>query len=517
MEAAVTYRRETWNRFLHTILERLPPLIAKYSDSNQKPISDVFDILSQGNVHTQKERIKFLAKMDEFVRNTMENEKYYQTPFLWFSNTFFLNSQRLLVEASFHADDFIQYLVRVLRGNPSTPGFFQLIKDKTPLSDLKWETLQYYCNEIHDPLTEIQMDILRVIYSMVNSDPLRAMDQHYLTREIAQQIQVTKQFRGLHHLFSRLDARWGVWMFSEAFGISMLMFKLTMTKQRKLEPFLDFHSPESFVFQMSNVYCISDFPDSFFGFIYIPSECITHFYTYLEQGVENNYLSEFLIDPVLTTQAGSSLALYSVDDGWEESYIPLEIKNAIESRRRIQSKDISVKLGYVTPQLSNRLNYQILESPEQAIRVYINTNESFSFGNLPIKLGKDYHNSVFTQADLALLAKFFSKKIAGPTFTVRNILNEFSLDMFWVEIPSKWECTVPLFLHLLPWSSVLTTDKKIILITTLTSYLLDWIKNHLSWHVVQFSSVFRSKTLREEWYDFQNGKWRCPQFLDLNK
>ena len=515
MKSEVSYRRETWNRFLQTILERLPRLIASYSSSEQKIISEVFDILSQGNVSTQEERNKFLANMDQFVRKNMERVEYYQTPFLWFSNTFFLNAQRLLVEASFHADDFIQYLVRVLRGNPSTLGFFQLIQNKTQLSDLKWEALQYYCNEIHDPLTEFQMDILRVIYSMVNSDPLRAMDQHYLTREIVKGVHVTKQFRGLHHLFSRLDARWGVWMFSEAFGISMSMFKLIMAKDHTIDSFLDFYSPESFVFQMSNVYGSPNDSNTYFGFFYTPSSCVSQLTSFLEQGIENNHLSEFQLEPVLTTQAGSSLALYSADSGWEES-LPQEFKNAIESRRRIHSKDISVKLGSVTPQLSNRLNYKVLESPEQAIRVYINTNESFSFGNLPIKLGEDYHKSVFTQADLALLAKFFSKKIAGPTFTIRNILNEFSLDLYWVEIPSRWECTTPIFLHLLPWASVLSTGRKTVLITPLTSYLLNWIKNHLSWHIVQISSVFRSKSLREEWYDFQNGKWKCPRFLKVN-
>ncbi len=513
----MTYRRETWNRFLQTILQRIPPLISNYSPSDQMLIRTVFEILSNSGVSTKEERDRFLTNMDQFVQDTIDEMDYFQTPFLWFSNTFFLNSQRLLLEASFHADDFIQYLVRVLRGDTDTQGFFQLLQNKTSLKDLKWEALQYYCNEIHDPLTEVQIDILRVIYAMVNSDPLRAMDQHYITREIANNVQVPKQFRGLHHLFSRLDSRWGVWMFPEAFGISILLFRLTLAKTRELESLIDFLAPENVVLAMSNVYCNPDKPKSFFGFIYTPSETVTQLTAYFEQMLGNDDLSDFLIEPIISTQAGSSLALYSSGNGWEDVYLPQQFKNAIESRRSINPKDVSLKMGCITPQLSNRLNYKLLESPQQAISVYIKAYKAFSFGNLPIKLGEDYHNSVFSQADLALLAKFFSKKIAGPTFTVRNILNEFSLDMFWVEIPPKWKCTAPRFLHWLPWASILSTADKTILIAPLTSNLLNWIENQLSWHIEQIHTVFRPKGLKEAWYDYQKVSWKIPRILDLNK
>ncbi|MHA2387877.1 MAG: hypothetical protein ACXACW_04065, partial [Candidatus Hodarchaeales archaeon] len=137
----MTYRREAWNRFLQTILKRIPPLITNYSASEQILISAVFEILSQGSVSTQGERDRFLASMDQFVRNTTDEIEYFNTPFLWFSNTFFLNARRLLVEASFHADNFIQYLVRVLRGDTNTQGVFQLLQNQTSLKDLKWELL----------------------------------------------------------------------------------------------------------------------------------------------------------------------------------------------------------------------------------------------------------------------------------------------------------------------------------------------------------------------------------------
>ncbi len=512
----MTYRRETWNRFLHTILERIPPLISSYSVSDRELINSVFDILAEGRVSTQEERSKFLINMDNFVKKTIDAIEYFNIPFLWFANTFFLNAQRLLVEASFHADDFIQYLVKVLRGDPHTQGFFQLLQNNTPLKDLMWEALQYYCNEIHDPLTEIQMKILEVIYSMVNSDPLRAMDQHYLTREIAKSVQVTKQFRGLHHLFSRLDARWGVWMFSEAFGISMLLFKLTLSKGQKIAAHLDFLSQTNAVLQMSNVYCNPEDPDEFFGFLYVPNETVSHLTTYLENKLALGEFNNLLIERVIGTQAGSSLVLYTADNGWEDVYVPIEFKDTIESRRQIEINDRHSRLGCITPQLSNRINYKVLESPERAIRVYIKTSKAFSFGNLPIKLGTDYHNSVFSQADLALLAKFFAKRIAGPTFTVRNVLNEFSLDMYWIEIPSKWECTAPTFLTLLPWASVLSSQNRSILIAPLSVNLLNWIKKKLSWNTLQIRTVFRAKVLQEEWYDFQKGRWKIPPFLQAN-
>ncbi len=509
----MTYRRETWNRFLRTILERIPPLIINYSQSDQDLINSVFEILSQGNVSTQEDREKFLTSMDKFVKENINSIEYFQAPFLWFSSTFFLNAQRLLIEARFHADDFIQYLVKVLRGDSHNQGFFQLLQNKIPLQDLKWESLQYYCNEIYDPLTKTQIEILRIIYSMVKTDPLRAMDQHFITREIAQNIQVTKQFRGLHHLFSRLDARWGVWMFSEAFGLSMLQFNIILSDTQSLEDTIDFLSPESVVLQMSNIYNNPNNPESYFGFLYVPNDTASQLIAYLEDQRNTGHFAELQINPVLTNQAGSSLALYVPESGWENTYIPIDIRDSIESRRTIKPKEIVSYLGYVTPQLSNNLDYKVLESPEQAIQLYIKSSNAFSFGNLPIKRGEDYHNSIFSQSDLALLAKFFSKNIAGPTFTVRNILNEYSLDMYWIEIPAKWECTAFTFLHLLPWSSVLTTIDKTILIAPLSSNILRWIKTSLEWNISPIHSVFRSRSLTEEWYNFQEEVWNPPRFL----
>ena len=217
----MTYRRETWNRFLSTILSQIPPLISQYPSNEQEILSPFLTLLSQNEVDTIKQREKFLDGIDKLTNEYHTSDRYIETPFLWFSVTFLLNAQRLLVEASFHVDVFIQYLVKVLRGDEEEQGVYQLLRQNVSVNNIKWEKLQYYCNtNLSDPLSEDQLEIIKVLYSLVNKMPLQGMNQYYITREIAEKVSINKQFRGLHHLFSRLDARWGAWMFPPVFELS---------------------------------------------------------------------------------------------------------------------------------------------------------------------------------------------------------------------------------------------------------------------------------------------------------
>ena len=512
----MTYRRETWNRFLSTILSQIPPLISQYPSNEQEILSLFLHLLSQNEVDTFKQREKFLDSIEKLINEYHTSDRYIETPFLWFSVTFLLNAQRLLIEASFHADLFIQYLVKVLRGDEEEQGVYQLLRQNVSVSNIKWEKLQYYCNtNLIDPLSEEQLEIIKVLYSLVNKMPLQGMNQYYITKEIAEKVTINKKFRGLHHLFSRLDARWGAWMFPPVFELSLVMFMIKTHTSSDNFDLNTFKLDCNFVMGMSNVYKIPKKENTFSGFIYVPKRLLNALLDYFNEKENEKQIEIIYLEPVKSVQAGTSLALYLQGIGWENKIIPKKFLNSVERRGRYRAEPHLTKLSSVTPKMRlGKFTYNNLDFPEQAIKLYIKIYSAISFANLPIGLKGDFQTSAITQSDLALLSKFFAKKIAGPTFQVRNILSEFSLDLYWIEIPKNSSSTSLTFLHWLPISSVLNTKSTSILISQLTPNIFNWVKKKLGWNVFAIQPYFRSKVMVDNFYNYQDLQWMTPQLLD---
>jgi len=511
----MTYRRETRNRFLSTILSQIPPLIPQYPSNEQEILTQFYELLAQNKVDTFKQRECFLESIETLTNEFHTLDRYIETPFLWFSVTFLLNAQRLLVEATFHADSFIQYLVRALRGDEEVLGVFQLLRQKISVNDTKWEKLQYFCNiDLSNPLSEKQMEIIKVLYSLVNKTPLQGMNQYHITKVIAEKVSVNSQFRGLHHLFSRLDARWGVWMFPPVFELSLVMFMIkTLKSDFDLNAFkLDCN----YVMGMSNVFKLPEEENVFSGFVYVPKRLLNVLIDYFMEKENENKIEIICLEPVTSVQAGTSLALYLERIGWENQLIPKKFLDSVERRGVYKADTHSTSISCVTPNMKlGKFTYKKLDLPEQAIKLYIKMYSSVSFTNLPIGLKGDLQTSAITQSDLALLSKFFAKKAAAPTFQLRNVLSEFSLDLFWIEIPPNSFNTSLTFLHWLPMSSLFTTTQdKMILVSQLTPNISNWIKNNLGWNIFSIQPYFRSKIMLDSFYNYQELKWATPEILD---
>ena len=512
----MSYRRETWNRFLSTILSQIPPLISQYSSHEQEILTPFYTLFAENKVDTHKQRGRFLEQLKIITNEHYNLDSYIDTPFLWFSVTFLLNAQRLLIEASFHADTFIQYLVRVLRGDDEVLGVFRLLRQKSSIHDIKWEKLQYYCNtDLNDPLSEKQLEIIKVLYALVNKKSIQGMNQYYITKEISEKVSVNKKFRGLHHFFSRLDARWGVWMFPPAFELSLIMFMVKTCKSKSDFDLNAFKLDTNFVMGMSNVYQLLEEDNIFSGFIYVPKRLYNVLIDYFKKKENNDQIEIIYLEPITSVQAGTSLAMYLEGFGWENQIIPESFLNSVEKREKIKTDRFLESVSSVTPKMNVRkFTYNDLDVPEQAIKLYINTYSAMSFANLPIGLKGDFQTSVITQSDLALLSKFFAKKIAAPTFQLRNALSEFSLDMFWMEIPQNSSRTIQTFLHWLPMSSLISTGDKSVLITQLTPNIFNWIKKSLKWNIFPIQPLFRSKVMIDNFYNYQDLQWMTPQLLD---
>ena len=149
-------------KMIKTVISQLPPLIQHYPDSDQVLLNNFLELLQYFEEADYK-RSKLISRLTEYTNSLQGADIYLQTPFLWFTKTYFQNAQATLTCATFRADSFYRYLSRYLRHAGGSPGVFELLRKHTKLENLEWEQLQYTSNKIETPLSTSKLNLIETI------------------------------------------------------------------------------------------------------------------------------------------------------------------------------------------------------------------------------------------------------------------------------------------------------------------------------------------------------------------
>ena len=144
-------RRENIIRFITLIVDQLPESFQEYNSQDQQILSEVVKPL-QAFHKANYDRGGLAQEFAITRKKVIDSDEYLSVPFYWFLDSFFENAEITLETCSFHADTFFEYLLHSLKGSGKTVGMFHLLKQAIPLTDLKWEELQYECAKLKIPL-----------------------------------------------------------------------------------------------------------------------------------------------------------------------------------------------------------------------------------------------------------------------------------------------------------------------------------------------------------------------------
>lgn len=499
-------RRENIRKYIQVIIEQLPRYIHKYSVDDQKFLTLFLEPLSYYE-EVDNNREKLAKRLRNSQNQFINSEIYVKHPFSWFAVTFFENAEVALQNSSFHADDFFDYILPILRGTAGEDnGVFQLIRKNASLDDLKWENLQYFCSKLRVPLSINQLQILNRIYEFIRLKPWSVLRPRRLRSMLLEQDKTPILSRELPKLFSILNAFWTVGPNNyPAFGLKSLFLQCKLTSKVNLEEILDFGDKQNYILQTSLISSIRNNPNEYIGIIMLPTQQHEAFQDYLKTKMSEGFIKSFQLDEIIENRWSCSLNKYQTETGWQE--IPkTQWDQAVHimKLKYLPRRRKSVNLSFLTPKIDNSWNFLQLSDPLAGIRL-ICENNVFTFNDLLTK--------TYSSDDFHILKQLFEKQVLFLDFNVLRLRDEYSLDVYWIETPKISLYQLKKLLDLVPDARIVYTENNSYIRTHLSDYMVRRITRDLDWTIYPVLPAHNITQRNIKMFNEKSVSWRIPRIF----
>ncbi|MFX0181473.1 MAG: hypothetical protein ACFE95_00225 [Candidatus Hodarchaeota archaeon] len=505
---------EIWKRFLKEILSQLPDLIKKYPRSDQIHLNDFYTVLKRYSVDTKPDRVVVHSNFEKYIQKHQNSEDYLRLPFLWFSRRYFSNANLLLSVEGLYAAQFYGYLVQHLRGNSKTLGAFQLIRNITPLSDLAWEKLQYEAFKLRAPLTREQLIILETIYSFNMEEGIQALNPNRLRAMISKRIRLKKQSKYLLNFFTIIEAQWAFRFFPQAIGLKQLYFHIQLDESTKLKEIIDFNDPNNGILATSQVYMTKGFHNTYTGIITVPDQVMEKIKTYLQDWERKGRVIIHELTEIIGSRISCSITRYFPEEGWRA----LSQSDLNDLLQKLQTKhprksSVSPDLYFMTNSFNPNWNYLFHTTPSEIIKLYCKFFPRFFYKTPFLSANKRQESQYLSKAELKLLKLLFKRGVLNLAFSPNRLINEFSLDFYWIKIPPISSEQLTRLLPFLPYAHIIFTQSNNFMWAYLTARLAKWFNEKLDWMTIPIQLGHIRLNPEISWYDSNKNQWKPPLIL----
>jgi hypothetical protein len=506
--------RESFQRFLRTIVDILPPYIEKYPPSDQLLLNDFLSVLQHYD-KADYQRNKLSNRFKKYCDSLLGTDQYIKTAFLWFSFTYFSNANILLNVSKFYADVFYGYLVKHLRGSSKVPGVFDLIRKNVPLTNFAWEQLQYESHKLLVPLTDDQLQVLKNVYSVVMEGGVDTLDSRKLKAQIVNDLSFPKKIKSneeLRRFFQLLEGQWLYHLLVPAFGLDWVIIHIQLQESTSLEEIIDFQDPRNAIISVSYVYLNRNLPNTYIGILRVPSQDFGRLKSYLQKCERQGRLILKSLDKVTTWRFSGSLTYYRAKTGWIEPS-PIRMRRLTRLLLAQNPREPTGELLFLYTSHQSNFDWHYKDHPLTVEIVKLRckiSHHTYSYQNLPLSKQELSH---LTHTDIGLLRQLHYNRVLQIRFVPMRLVNEFSLDMYCVILPKISDYQFRYFLNLIPSSDILLTEELIYLWVQLPPKLVQWIENELHWTVIPLIQQFGISNFEFSFYDPLKLQWRTPHFL----
>ncbi|MFX1285495.1 MAG: hypothetical protein ACFFB5_17790 [Promethearchaeota archaeon] len=504
-------RHRRLKQFIRIVVDQLPAYIKEYHVSDRK-LLEKFQSTLQHFEEADYDRDRLSKRFTGYRMGYRDTEEYLNIQFLWFTIEYFKDANQLLRVAEFHGGDFYRYLVKCLRGVPSTPGVFQLIQKKTALTDLSWEKLQNLASKLTIPLTSEELLVIKTVYSFIKEERKRKkglslLNPDHLRTHIVRQISPRWTYTRLSRLFAHIDARWDLWFYPPAFGMERYYCYFQVDESTSLFDIINFKDQANTALSTSDVYQIRGYHNTFLGRIVTSTQEIKRLRSYLE---EHENLIVHQLSEITNTYTSWSLTQYRAERGWER------LSND-EMRRLIQQLNTSQTCEeegdfFLSRECGKQWFYKQMSDPHKIIALLCKYFKFYSFNELPWRTPRDLLR--FTHEELYLLKELYRQKVAHVGFQVRRLIDEFAIDTYWVSLPKRPIEQLSCLLRYLPFCQIYYTKIHVHLWTRLPADFAHQLRTIPEWTVVPIIQNHQPQNLEDDWYDPITYEWKTPILLE---
>lgn len=508
--------RKSFKRFIKTILEQLSTHIAEYPPADQLLLTDFLSVL-QCYEEADYQRNKLSQRFETYKNRTLGTDKYLRTPFLWFSESYFSNAILLLNVSKYHADTFYEYLVKHLRDSANILGVYSLVLDHIPLTNIKWEQLQYSCEKLLIPLIKIQLQILNAVYSYITEEGVYSLDPRKLKAAIVKKVEFPRKIRPseeLTRLFTQVDARWFLRFSSPAFGLNRVFFHIELKGSTSLADVIDFQDPGNTVLTVSDVYRSNDLSNTYTGAFLVPTKEIEQLKIHLQICEQQGYLILKEFSTITTGSISASLTHYQAKNRWKiPSQTKLKRLTPLLKRKHPRERQPEQLTLFSPPPSTLQWHFSQHPLPTKIIKFYCERANDYSYPNLPLQLINVQYPESFSRPEIGLLRQLLYNQVVMIGFVPLRLVYEFSLDWYWIILPRIPFFQLKRFLSLFPFSEISVTENSINIRVRLPPKLVNWIKNDLNWPVISIIPEFLPPTIQFDWFNALKLEWQTPDIF----
>ncbi|MHA2238353.1 MAG: hypothetical protein ACXAB2_08315 [Candidatus Hodarchaeales archaeon] len=485
--------REIHQNLIQTALDQLPSQIKQYSPKDKILLNEFLATLSlYKDARHNRKQLSF--KIDEYINKHLGTDQYLQTPFLWFSVNFYQNANLLLEVSKFHADNFYEYLGKQIRSNSNIQGLFQLIKQNIPLTDLKWELLQYQSNKMPYPLSTVQLKIISAIYACIQNKGIQSLNQRKLIECIKEKVNtssISHLSPELKRFFTLIEGRWYTRFHSPAFGFVRLFFYIQLRSGVTISQIFKSLDENSINLNSSDFYQVRTDPDTYLGILLTPGKSLKSVSKHLSGFQEDNQIFIKNLTKIQYIRRSVSIDLYSINKGW----VKLN-KTALRKLKGSILEDDQTTLSskvYLTSKPNMKWNYESHPLSNQLKQLYIEIPEEYSYENLLLSPSNSEEGSALTRDEIGLLKLLHTNNVIQAGFIPYRLIYEYSLDSYWLILPELSENQLKNLLSMIPYCEIYNIDDSILIWTRLMDYQVDWIQNELKWEIFPILRVTVNK------------------------
>ena len=499
---------------IQTVIKQLPQYIQQYSHRDQLVLNEFLEILKHvENVRVKRSSlIKYLRKYTEKLLNT---EIYVQNPFLWFSEVYFSKAFQILSMTDFHAHSFYEYVVKQLRSSKNHPGVFELIRKNTPLTDLEWERLQYESSRMVAPLTHKQYEIIQKMFQLVTNGGINILDPNLVRKQLVSNLSTGfKTINELIHFFTTLEFLWHIDYHTSAFGISRLFCHIQI-KKKQFEDILLIRRPQNTTLNMSRIYENRNKKQEYIGILYVPTNSIQSLKEFLKKQEQKGNIKIKKISPIDSNYRSISLNLYKPGEGWvkiSSKYIQNIISQVSDPNTHLRM-DIEL-LDYLSPTFNQKWSFKQHKLPVEIIKLYCETPQEYNFESLKADSAITNKNTLISIKNRGLLRQLFDNHVLNVSWVPWQIVFDFSLDSYWLNLPKiEINKLIPL-LQALPFTMVYLSEDSTSIFTYITPEIAQSIKKHSKWGVYAIKRYYVHQETKFDWFDEKKRDWITPRILE---
>ncbi|MFX0210017.1 MAG: hypothetical protein ACFFDT_28815, partial [Candidatus Hodarchaeota archaeon] len=234
----------------------------------------------------------------------------------------------------------------------------------------------------------------------------------------------------------------------------------------------------------------------------------------LEECEQQELLILYELTSFAQQRKSTSFALYKVEKGWRAFSLTKwrQIVKSLQTQHP-RKKRSSKQSFFITPIYSNTWSYKKYNHPFKLISLLCKSPFVFSFDELPLGSTDVGVNFRLSSSELNILKELFRHQAIQLNFRPVRLIQEYSLNTYWIKLPKIPLEQLSRLLAWLPFSQLFFTEMDIHMWTYLTPNLAHWLRTDLKWVVRPIVLNHYRQNLTIDWFNPETLKWRTPFVL----